>query len=64
MSGSFKRKANWFLALVIGAWCEGIGLALRLGVRQNLLERDLHCSVPLRGSLGESSIPFFPRIPD
>ncbi|OWT36398.1 integral membrane protein [Cryptococcus neoformans] len=32
---SFRQKANYFLALVIGAWCEGIGLALRIAFRTN-----------------------------
>lgn len=30
------------MVLVIGAWCEGIGLALRLGVRQNLHSTGLY----------------------
>jgi hypothetical protein len=40
--GAVKRRANWFMVLVIGAWCEGIGLALRLGVRQNLHSTGLY----------------------
>ncbi|ODO07272.1 integral membrane protein [Cryptococcus wingfieldii CBS 7118] len=32
---SFRRKANYFLALVIGCWCEGIGLVLRVAFRSN-----------------------------
>ncbi|WVQ85253.1 hypothetical protein IAT38_007418 [Cryptococcus sp. DSM 104549] len=32
---SFRRKANWFMCLVIGAWCEGIGLVLRVAFRNN-----------------------------
>jgi hypothetical protein len=30
------------MVMVIGAWCEGIGLALRLGVRQNLHSTGLY----------------------
>ncbi|WVQ70923.1 hypothetical protein IAR50_000448 [Cryptococcus sp. DSM 104548] len=32
---SFRWKANYFLALVIGCWCEGIGLVLRVVFRSN-----------------------------
>ncbi|KIR37185.1 integral membrane protein [Cryptococcus deuterogattii MMRL2647] len=32
---AFRQKANYFLALVIGAWCEGIGMALRIAFRTN-----------------------------
>ncbi|WRT64236.1 uncharacterized protein IL334_001165 [Kwoniella shivajii] len=34
---SFKpgQRANWFMCLVIGSWCEGIGLVLRVAFRSN-----------------------------
>nr|ODN93119.1 integral membrane protein [Cryptococcus depauperatus CBS 7841] len=33
---SVRKPANYFLAFVIGAWCEGLGLALRIVLRTNL----------------------------
>lgn len=32
---NYRQRANWFLALVIGAFCEGIGLLLRIPLRNN-----------------------------
>ncbi|WVR05957.1 hypothetical protein IAU60_002984 [Kwoniella sp. DSM 27419] len=32
---AFRKPANWFLALVIGAWFEGLGLVLRVVFRTN-----------------------------
>ncbi|WVQ97387.1 hypothetical protein IAU59_004499 [Kwoniella sp. CBS 9459] len=32
---SFRKRANYFLCLVIGAWCEGLGLVLRVVFRNN-----------------------------
>ncbi|WVF70553.1 hypothetical protein IAT40_005344 [Kwoniella sp. CBS 6097] len=31
----FKHRARWMLVLTIGAWAEGVGIALRLYYRQN-----------------------------
>ncbi|ODN84436.1 hypothetical protein L202_00386 [Cryptococcus amylolentus CBS 6039] len=33
---AFKRKANYFLAMVIGAWAEGVGFVLRVILRKNV----------------------------
>lgn len=45
--------------MVVGAWCEGIGLALRLGVRQNLHSTGLYIAQYLFVVLSVSVI--FPR---
>nr|ODO03820.1 integral membrane protein [Cryptococcus depauperatus CBS 7855] len=37
-----RKPANYFLVLVIGAWCEGIGLALRVALRTNLHSSGLY----------------------
>ncbi|WWC86354.1 uncharacterized protein L201_001227 [Kwoniella dendrophila CBS 6074] len=39
---SFKQKANYFMCLVIGAWFEGLGLALRVAFRNNLHSTGLY----------------------
>lgn len=44
------------MVLVIGAWCEGIGLALRLGVRQNLHSTGLYIAQYLFVVLSVSQI--------
>lgn len=41
--------------MVVGAWCEGIGLALRLGVRQNLHSKGLYIAQYLFVVLSVSS---------
>ncbi|WVQ70918.1 hypothetical protein IAR50_000443 [Cryptococcus sp. DSM 104548] len=33
---AFKRKANYFLAIVVGAWAEGVGFVLRVVLRKNV----------------------------
>ncbi|ORY33699.1 RTA1 like protein-domain-containing protein [Naematelia encephala] len=42
-----RQPANFFLCLVIGAWCEGIGLAIRLGLRNNLHSTGLYIAMYL-----------------
>ena len=32
---NFRRRANYMLCLVIGAYCEAIGLVLRVALRNN-----------------------------
>ncbi|XAO23103.1 hypothetical protein I312_101881 [Cryptococcus bacillisporus CA1280] len=39
---SFRRKANYFLCLVIGAWFEGAGFVLRVLMRDNLHSLNLY----------------------
>lgn len=40
--GSFRRKANYFLCLIIGAWFEGAGFVLRVLLRDNLHNLNLY----------------------
>lgn len=42
LPGSFRRKANYFLCLVIGAWFEGAGFVLRVLMRDNLHSLNLY----------------------
>ncbi|OXG79187.1 integral membrane protein [Cryptococcus neoformans A2-102-5] len=39
---SFRRKANYFLCLIIGAWFEGAGFVLRVLLRDNLHNLNLY----------------------
>ncbi|ORX36045.1 putative integral to membrane protein [Kockovaella imperatae] len=39
---NYKWRANYMLCLVIGAYCEGLGLALRLALRNNLHSSGLY----------------------
>lgn len=40
--GSFRRKANYFLCLIIGTWFEGAGFVLRVLLRDNLHNLNLY----------------------
>ena len=42
MPDSIRRRANYFLCLVIGAWFEGLGLALRLALRNDPHNQGLY----------------------
>lgn len=39
---NFKWRANYFLCLVIGAYCEAIGIVLRIVMRNNLHSSGLY----------------------
>lgn len=43
--GNFKRRCNWFLALVIGSWTEAIGLVLRIILRTNPHSTGVSCAI-------------------
>ena len=39
---NYRWRANYMLCLVIGAYCEGLGLAMRLALRNNLHSQGIY----------------------